>query len=252
MPGEMNWEDMNWLFTDFTDTGLIYHGTRPENLPGIFADGLVPGKITDPTERHETIYEAHYRHRPDWIPRWVDPRHCIFGYTNRRRQGNLNPVSGGKLNGVSLGIQATNQIRKRTWMGYSGFSDLVYCPKEAGYFDTPERREYFEQTLEPACSEAYWRTSLEFEEHLKVRIDQLLPMQNYLELLICLDFIPSELLSIQAFRVKAGCSIREVLCSEIPGIFEEIESKFRKGSDPERCLKEVISYAAGELETAGA
>ena len=90
MPGEMNWEDMNWLFTDFTDTGLIYHGTRPENLPGIFADGLVPGKITDPTERHETIYEAHYRHRPDWIPRWVDPRHCIFGYTNRRRQGNLN------------------------------------------------------------------------------------------------------------------------------------------------------------------
>ena len=124
--------------------------------------------------------------------------------------------------------------------------------KEAGYFDNPERREYFQETLEPACSEAYWRTSLGFEEHLRVRIDQLLPMQAHLELLICLDHIPSELLSIQAFRLKAGRSIREVVRSEIPGIFEEIEDLFREGSDPEHCLDEVISYAAGESETADA
>ena len=40
MPGLISWEEMGWLFPDFRDTGLIYHGTRFEHLPGIFREGL--------------------------------------------------------------------------------------------------------------------------------------------------------------------------------------------------------------------
>ena len=43
MPGVMSWEEMNWLLPDFDETGLIYHGSQPENLVSIFQNGLIPG-----------------------------------------------------------------------------------------------------------------------------------------------------------------------------------------------------------------
>ena len=36
MPGVMSWVKMNWLLPDFDETGLIYHGSRSENLVSIF------------------------------------------------------------------------------------------------------------------------------------------------------------------------------------------------------------------------
>ena len=73
---------MDWLFPDFRDTDLIYHGTRLEHLSAIFRDGLRPGVAKD---GHGSIYDALWRHRPSSIPDWVDPRRCTFGYVNRRR-----------------------------------------------------------------------------------------------------------------------------------------------------------------------
>ena len=75
MPGVMSWEEMNWLLPDFEETGLIYHGSQPGNLVSIFRNGLVHG-YNGPADGHETIYNAHYRHRPRFIPGWVDPRMC--------------------------------------------------------------------------------------------------------------------------------------------------------------------------------
>ena len=77
MPGVMSWEEMNWLLPDFDETGLIYHGSQPENLISIFQNGLIP-RYKSPRDGAETIYNAHYRHRPKSIPDWVDPRQCIF------------------------------------------------------------------------------------------------------------------------------------------------------------------------------
>ena len=132
MPGVMSWEEMNWLLPDFDETGLIYHGTDTENLVSIFQRGLIPRFKEDPTELHHTIYEAHYRHRPDFIPDWVDPRKCIFGYMNRARQGGSDGIVDGKVKGATIGIEATDHVRSWTWTACAQFSDMVYCPEEGG------------------------------------------------------------------------------------------------------------------------
>ena len=244
MPGVMSWEEMNWLFPDFEETGLIYHGTQPDNLVAIFQTGLIPRIKVDPTEKHETIYEAHYRHRPDHIPDWVDPRKCLFGYMNRKRQGGFESISDGKVNRVSLGIRAEDRITERTWVACTQFSDLVYCPEETGYFDTDERREYFRNILEPASSEAYWKTSLSFAENLKVRLDHLLPMQAHLELLVCLMEIRPEILTLQAFRVKGTAGLREVLRKECLDVFQEVEDKLRDGRRISSELQAITEYTS--------
>ena len=70
--GIMTWEEMDWMFPDFEETGLIYHYTRVENLASIFQTGLI-SRYTKGDD-YQTIYEAHYCHRPDHIPDWVNPR----------------------------------------------------------------------------------------------------------------------------------------------------------------------------------
>ena len=45
------------------------------------------------------------------------------------------------------------------------------------------------------------KTSLSFDENLKIRWDHLFTMQEYHELLICTEIDP-ELLSLQGFRVR--------------------------------------------------
>ena len=79
MPGVMSWEEMNWLLPDFDETGLIYHGSRSENLVSIFQRGLIPRFKEDPTEQHHIIYEAHYSHRPIdlCISNGIAPHSCF-------------------------------------------------------------------------------------------------------------------------------------------------------------------------------
>ena len=152
MPGVMSWEEMDWMFPDYADTGLIYHGTSIGSLASILGVGLVPGyRRAD----YETIYDALYRHRPDHIPDWVDPRICIFGYMNRKRFQS-------RAGSVVIGCKAGRRIIERTWIGLTDFSNWIYGPEEAGYFDTAELSEYYRNVVEPVCAGAYWRMSMSF------------------------------------------------------------------------------------------
>lgn len=238
--GAMTWEEMNWLFPDFEDTDLLYHGADPDNLISIFQRGLIAGY--GPRDQHQTIYDTHARHRPDNIPDWVDPRRCIFGYINRPRQGACHRIGDGKVVQADLGITAIPAIIERTWVCCAQFSDWVYCPREAGYLDTDARTRYYQSVVEPACSGAYWRTSLSFAENLSIRHDQLLHMQGYQELLICLDVIMPIQLSLQAFRVKRDKEIREVVRQECPDLFAEAEHKLRHQQSISDEMQAVISY----------
>ena len=74
--------------------------------------GLIP-QYNSPRDRHETIYNAHYRYRPKSIPDWVDPRKCIFGYMNRARQGGSDGIVDGKVSGVTIGIEVADHVRRR-------------------------------------------------------------------------------------------------------------------------------------------
>ena len=238
MPGVMTWEEMNWLLPDFDETGLIYHGGQPENLDRIFQKGLIP-KFSRARDGHETIYDSHYRNRPKSIPDWVDPRRCIFGFLNRARQGGYGGIVNGKVNGVTLGIAVTDHISERTWTACVQFSDMVYCPEEAGYFDTEERKAYFKKKMEPVSSKAYWTTSLSFRDNLKIRLDHLLPMQGHHELLICSEVDPG-LLSLQGFRVKGENGTREVVRNDLPEVFLNAEERLRNSMP-----------IVGELEAVG-
>jgi len=248
MPGVMSWEQMNWLFPDFEKSNLIYHGTDIGNLLSIFRVGLIPRFKIDPSEKHETIYDAHYKHRLACIPDWVDPRKCLFGYINRQRQGHMDRLIDGRVISVSLGIRAEPEITKRIWIACSRFSDLVYCPEEAGYFDTPERKKYFQDTLEVTASQAYWRASLSFEQNLKIRLDHLLPMQGHLELLICVENIYPKLLSLQSFRVKGSEGIREILRQDCEAIFVKTEDKLQNSVDISEELYAICEYARTPTE----
>ena len=241
MPGVMSWEEMNWLLPDFDETGLIYHGSQPEDLVSIFQNGLIP-RYKCPRDQAETIYNAHYRNRPKSIPDWVDPRQCIFGYMNRARQGGFDGIVDGRVNGVTIGIEATARVRNRTWTACFLFSDMVYCPEEAGYFDTQERKTFFKERIEPISSGAYWKTSLSFDENLKIRWDHLLTMQQYHELLICTEIDP-ELLSLQGFKVQGCNGIREVLKSDLGEVFENAEEKLRNNMAIVQELKEVTEFS---------
>lgn len=245
MPGVMSWEEMNWLLPDFDETGLIYHGSRPENLVSIFQNGLIPG-YKRPRDRVETIYNAHYRHRPKSIPDWVDPRQCTFGYMNRARQGGFDSIVDGKVNGVTIGIEATARVRNRTWTACFLFSDMVYCPEEGGYFDTQERKTFFKEKIEPISCEAYWKTSLSFDENLKIRWDHLFTMQEYHELLICTEIAP-ELLSLQGFRVRGTNGIREVLRSDLREVFLNAEEKLQNNAEIAQELKEVAEFCGSSV-----
>ena len=240
MPGVMSWEEMNWLFPDFEETGLIYHGSQPGNLVSIFRNGLARG-YNIPADGHETIYNAHYRHRPGFIPRWVDPGKCIFGFMNRERQGGLEDIVDGKVNQVAIGIEADDQVRRRTWAACVQFSNLVDSPKEAGYLDTKEREAFFMERMEPVACEAYWRTSMSFEENLKIRLDHLYTMQGYHELLICCAIRP-ELLSLQGFRVQGSGQVREVLRRDLPGVFRSAEDKLRNNAGIDLELEEIAGF----------
>ncbi len=240
MPGVMSWEEMNWLLPDFEETGLIYHGSRPEKLVSIFHNGLIP-QYNSPRDRHETIYNAHYRYRPKSIPDWVDPRKCIFGYMNRARQGGSDGIVDGQVSGVTIGIEVVDHVRRRTWTACTQFSDLVYCPEEAGYLDSKERGVFFKERMEPVACEAYWKTSLSFVGNLKIRLDHLLPMQGHHELLICSEIDP-ELLSLQGFRVRGRNGKREVLRSDLREVFLNAEEKLRNNVGIVQELKAVTEF----------
>lgn len=241
MPGIMSWEDMNWLFPDFGETGLVYHGTGLENLMSIFEKGLIPQFIGQ-RNGHETIYNALYRHRSKDIPAWVDPRKCIFGYMNRSRQGVLSDIVDGKVESAAIGIELTDDISERTWTACVCFSNMVYCPEEAGYLDTPERSKYFKSIMEPVSCAAYWKTSMPFAENLKIRLDRLLTMQGYHELLICVKRIKPKILSLQSFRVKGENGTREVLRTELPNMFQDTEEKLRNKQDISAQLNAVSEF----------
>ena len=220
----------------------------------IFEKGLIPQFIARRNDRqtiigqrdgHETIYNAHYRHRTKNIPVWVDPRKCIFGYMNRARQGELGDIVAGKVNGVTIGIEATDDITERIWTACVWFSDMVYCPEEAGYLDTSERSEYFKSRMEPVSCTAYWKTSLSFAENLKIRLDHLLTMQNHHELLICVKKVNPEALSLQAFRVKGQNGTREVLRTEFLKTFQDAEEKLRNKLDISEELDAVSEFCRG-------
>jgi hypothetical protein len=234
------------MFPDFEDTGLIYHETTVENLEGIFFCGLVPRGNPDPEDRHDTIYDALYRHRPDCIPDWVDHRNCIFGYLNRKRH-ERDKVAGATASGAVLGLKAEKWITDRVWVGNTAFSDWVYCPKEAGYFDTPERERYFRRVIEPICAATYWHTSLSFEENLKIRHDHLLPTQGYIELLICVERVPPSLLSLQALAVTGSDGRATVLRDQCPDLFLQAESKLRDRYEPRAEFRLIAEQASREL-----
>jgi hypothetical protein len=244
MPGVMSWEEMNWLFPDFEETGLIYHGTMVENLPSIFRKGLIPGYHPLPDDRHQTIYEALYRHRPAEIPDWVDPRHCLFGYLNKRRFDTIERVRDGVVSQAVLGLQAEPWIGDHTWVGMTAFSDWLYCPQEAGYDDTVERAVYYRTVVEPVCAMAYWRMSLPFRENLRIRHDHLLRTQGYCELLICVEKIPSECLSLQALRVEGTNGRREILRGACREVFQQAEVCLRQGKIPSTAFRAISEYAS--------
>jgi len=231
MPGLMSWEEMDWLFPDFEQTGLIYHGTQIENLPSIFLRGLIPRLREDPEEHHETIYDALFRHRPAYIPDWVDPRKCIFGYMNKKRFMHVGQAA--------IGIRAEEPIAQRTWVGITKFSDWLYSPEEAGYFETEQLAEYYRKVIEPTCAETYWRLSLSFPDNLKIRHDLLLYTQGSLELLICLERIEPEFLSLQAVGVRHPHGPRPILREERISLFGAAEEKLLRGEDASNELSAI-------------
>lgn len=237
--GIMKWEEMNWLFPDFEETELLYHGADPDALDSIMSEGLVAGYSPDPDDCHETIYEAHSRPRPPEIPDWVNPAKCIFGYMNRSRQGGSHKVPGGQIVQVDLAFPATETIRERTWVCSAQFSDWVYCPQEAGYYDTVERRRFFEDVVEPVCSNAYWRTSLSFNANLKVRHDNLLINQAHIELLICVDRIAPTSLSIEGVRVKGPTRTREATSKDFAGQFANLNERLFDSTKRSEALRQI-------------
>ena len=152
MPGIMSWEEMDWMFPDYEDTGLVYHSTKIDNLVGVFSSGLIPG---NDNSEYGTIYDSLYRYRPDHVPNWVDPRKCVFCWMNMKR---FRYRASGS---VVLGIRMDPKIVQRTWIGIITFSNWIYGPKEAGYFDTEELSDYYRNIVEPVCAEAYWKMTYE-------------------------------------------------------------------------------------------
>lgn len=243
MPGMLSWDEMNWMFPDYEETGLIYHGTPVRNLDGIFRDGLIPRRAEDPDDRHDTIYDALHGHRPDFIPKWVDARRCIFAYINRTKF-KIDRVADGAVTGAILGINAERHITERTWVGITRFSDWLYCPEEAGYFDTPDREEYFRAVVEPVCASAYWRMSLPFDENLRLRHDHLLYTQGHVELLVCVKRVDPDLLSLEALKIEGPRDACAVVRNAYADLFRCIESKFREGAVPSSELAEIAALAS--------
>ena len=167
---------------------------------------------------------------------------------NRARQGRFDGIVDGRVNGVTIGIEATARVRNRTWTACFLFSDMVYCPEEEGYFDTQERKTFFKDKIEPISCEAYWKTSLSFDENLKIRWDHLLTMQEYHELLICTEIDP-ELLSLQGFRVRGTNGIREVLRSDLREMFLNAEEKLRNNAEIVQELKAVTEFCERAVST---
>ncbi len=177
-------------------------------MQSIFSKGLLVGFDPDPEDQHLTIYESLLRHRPSSVPDWVNPMQCIFAYINKNRYGLQTPITDGSVNGIALGIRADSMLQDRSWMGITKFSDWVYCPREAGYFDTAERQTFFRQVLEPACTGVYWKTSMSFKENLSIRHDHILYTQGHCEVLVCTN-VPSSHLSLEALRIKGKEGMRE-------------------------------------------
>ena len=135
-------------------------------------------------------------------------------------------------------------------LGQPAFCFQIWCTvqRKEGYFDTQERKTFFAEKIEPISCEAYWKTSLSFDENLKIRWDHLLKMQEYHELLICMEIDP-ELLSLQGFRVRGTNGIREVLRSDLLEVFLNAEEKLRNNAEIVQELKEVTEFCGSSVST---
>ena len=127
-----------------------------------------------------------------------------------------------------MGIRAVDAIIDRTWVGLSAFSDWLYCPREAGYFDTEARAAYYSRVVEPVCARAYWDMSLSFRENLAIRHDKLLPAQPYQELLVCLPRIEPQHLSLEALAVPGSDPMVRAVHSLL---FQEAEARLKRAND---------------------
>ena len=231
---------MRWMYPDFEETGLLYHWTDPVRLPSIFTNGLRanhPDHV-NPEENYSRIYEVMWKHRPDDVPDWVDPRHCVFAVMNHRRPDD-EKAPGGKPVVAHVGISVTDEIARRSWVAHTAFADWVYHPEAAGYFDTPERTAFYNDFVEPTCARAYWRTSLSFERNLVVRHDHLQWQVGYVEVLICMDPVPPERLSLESVGVVGQERRACVLRSQCADEFARAEARLRRGEEPTEELDRI-------------
>ena len=89
---------------------------------------------------------------------------------------------------------------------------------------------------------------MSFWKNLRIRHDRLLYNQKYFELLICLEKIEPDLLSLQSLGVEGPDGKIPALRAECPALFEAVEEKFRRGSDAGDELRAIREYAIKDTE----
>ena len=84
--------------------------------------------------------------------------------------------------------------------------------------------------------------SLSFKDNLRIRHDHLL--HPLVELLICVERIEPELLSLEAVRVKGSNGIREILRGQCVDLFRDAEELLRRGEEMPMPLRAIADHAS--------
>ncbi|KAB3534056.1 hypothetical protein F8154_09900 [Alkaliphilus pronyensis] len=150
------------LFSDYKDTGFLYHIAPITDLEKILENGIKYDDKESYANKYIQLHTFIDNERPKHIPNWVIRKRAIFASLNYRDNTRFHSHT------VVLAVKVQPE---KCWIANENLANKIYeplilqntkCFKEAKkYIDTKGR----------ALAEEYWNTSLSFLENLHKRYD---------------------------------------------------------------------------------
>ncbi len=170
------------LFSDYTETGVIYHIVSITDLDYVLKNGIsYNDKVTYKTKYYE-FHKCIEKEKPLGLPLWVIRTQGIFASMNFPKDHKFHSHS------AILGVRINEE---RCWVANENCANEIYEPFVL------QRIEEFSTCSDYLNSEGkellktYWNTSLSFKENLKKRLDKVKGYDG--EVLIFHDINPEDI-----------------------------------------------------------
>ncbi|SES90268.1 hypothetical protein SAMN05660297_00920 [Natronincola peptidivorans] len=150
------------FFEDYTKTRMIYHITHITDLKKILAEGINYDDKISYKKHYHSFHGLIDKYATDDLPPWVVREKAIFGSMNYKN----NPCFHSHTAVLALKVDI-----KKCWVANENKANQIYEPFILKGIEDFKEAENYLKTKGKELIQAYWDTSLSFEDNLKKRKD---------------------------------------------------------------------------------